>query len=177
MEANELKDEINNMMKNVASSAEDAATSAAKAEAALSSIRDFTDILLEVKAISEEKVENAKKGKAIKEYLEDYEYFSGKASDINRSLALAGLAAIWLLLKDTDILNKTDALVSTRLPKQLFLPFMCLLITLTLDLLHYIAGSAIWGMFHRSIIRKWKLKKSLMKKLQILNLQAHSEVL
>lgn len=159
MDENSLKDELKNISEAVAEFAAASEKSAEKAEQAHAAVKDFASQMLEVKTLADQKLKNQKKGKPIKEYLDDYWYFSGKASDINRNLSIAGLAIIWLLLKDTDILSKVGnsvTLVQANIPKGLLLPFLCLIISLTLDLLHYVSGSAIWGMFHKRKMLKWE---------------------
>ncbi|SRR5258707_3432280 len=62
---------------------------------------------------------------------------SDKASEINRHLALAGIAIIWVF--------KIDAGGGRQIvPSQLFLPGLLLVIGLALDLLHYVLKSEIW---------------------------------
>lgn len=141
-----------------ATSAAASAQSALEAKQAHESLKNFTDELLKINTALEKKAEDKKKGKHIKDYLEDYQYFTGKASDINRSLSIAGLAIIWLLLKDTDIITKVGSSVqlSSVIPKNLLLPFFLLLISLSLDLLHYISGSILWGTFHWKKDKQWE---------------------
>ena len=35
-------------------------------------------------------------GKKIEDYREDFYFFTGKASEVNRQLAIAGIAVIWI---------------------------------------------------------------------------------
>ena len=70
-----------------------------------------------------------------------YDYFSGKASDICRKLAFAGLALVWAfkISKGTDII----------IPEILRWAGILLVTGLALDFLHYILGTIIWGVYHR----------------------------
>jgi hypothetical protein len=62
---------------------------------------------------------------------------SDKASEINRQLAFAGIAIIWVF--------KIDAGGGRQIvPYELFLPGLLLVIGLGLDLLHYVLKSEIW---------------------------------
>jgi hypothetical protein len=80
-----------------------------------------------------------------KEFRADYYWFSGKASDIARQLALAGIAVVWIF--------KVQQGVNVILPAELLLPALLFVATLGLDLLHYVIAALIWGAFtqwHRS---------------------------
>ena len=62
---------------------------------------------------------------------------SSKASEINRKLAFAGIAIIWVF--------KIDAGAGRQIvPPELFLPGILLVVSLALDLLHYVLKSEIW---------------------------------
>jgi hypothetical protein len=62
---------------------------------------------------------------------------SSKASEINRQLALAGIAIIWVF--------KIDAGGGRQIvPQDLFLPGVLLVVSLAFDLLHYVLKSEIW---------------------------------
>jgi len=69
----------------------------------------------------------------------NYYAYTGKASEITRSLALASLALVWIF-KDTN----------GQLPKILFLPSTLAILALACDLAQYVAGSIAWGGFARS---------------------------
>jgi hypothetical protein len=80
-----------------------------------------------------------------KEFRADYYLFSGKASDIARQLALAGIAVVWIF--------KVQQGMNLTLPAALLLPALLFVATLGLDLLHYVLAALIWGAFtqwHRS---------------------------
>jgi hypothetical protein len=68
--------------------------------------------------------------------------YSGKASDISRQLALAGIAVIWLFKK--EVANQVS------IPEQLILPGILIVAALACDLLQYCAGSIIWWLFYRA---------------------------
>ena len=78
----------------------------------------------------------------LKDLRENYQYYSGKASEIVRQLGLAGIAVIWVF-KNSDISKEK------LIPNDLSLPAALIVIGLGLDLLHYIAGTLIWGTYHR----------------------------
>lgn len=72
--------------------------------------------------------------------LENYYYFSGKASDVVRQLGLAAVALIWLF--------KIDIGGKPQLPALLLAAAIWAVSSLALDLLHYLYGAAAWGIFH-----------------------------
>jgi hypothetical protein len=78
----------------------------------------------------------------LKDYRSDFYTYSGKASDLNRQLALAGIAVIWLFKKDT-------AGVLT-IPRDLVFPGIFIILSLMLDMLQYCVASLIWRYFYRS---------------------------
>jgi hypothetical protein len=62
---------------------------------------------------------------------------SVKASEINRNLAFAGIAIIWVFKTDAGGGRQT-------VPPELFLPGLLLVFSLAFDLLHYVLKSEIW---------------------------------
>lgn len=64
-------------------------------------------------------------------------YYTGKTSEINRQLGLAGLAIIW-------VFKATDKGGRQIVPYDLFLPGLLLIIGLALDLLHYVVMGELW---------------------------------
>lgn len=78
----------------------------------------------------------------LSKYREDYYFFSGKASEIARQLALAGLALVWLF--------KIDRPGETAIPAALFAPAGFLILAMFLDLCQYVGASLVWGLFSRS---------------------------
>lgn len=74
------------------------------------------------------------------------EYYnrSGKASDINRQLALAGVAFVWIFSG-----GNTSTGVKLHIPDDLLRVGLILVVALALDLLQYVWGAASWGIFRR----------------------------
>lgn len=77
----------------------------------------------------------------LSEYKKDFYTFSGKASDVARAAAFAGIALIWVF--------KIDAKPVERPPNELLIPTGLFALALALDLLHYTTGAITWGLFHR----------------------------
>ena len=77
----------------------------------------------------------------LSEYKETFYTFSGKASDVARTAAFAGIALVWVF--------KIDAKPIPRLPNELLLPTGLFAFGIGLDLMHYVTASIIWGLFHR----------------------------
>jgi hypothetical protein len=73
-------------------------------------------------------------------YWQTYYDFSGKASDVGRSLAFAGIAVVWVF--------KTGSVAQVP-PRGLLLPLALFAVALLLDLLHYVVAAFIWGIFSR----------------------------
>lgn len=91
-------------------------------------------------------LDEPKRGKHLNNYLDDYGYYSGKTSEISRSLAFAGIAIIWIFRNpEGNLFNY-----------QLLLPLILLIITLSLDLAQYLLGSIFWGVFYEHKYYKWK---------------------
>jgi hypothetical protein len=78
---------------------------------------------------------------------ENYYTLTGKASDVARQLAFAGIAVIWVFKVDAGPDN-------LGVPPSLHGAGLWLVVALSLDLLHYAIGSAISGSFHRLQERK-----------------------
>lgn len=81
------------------------------------------------------------------DYRETYYEFSGKASDIARNLAFAGIALVWIF----KVADGSTPII----PKDLLFPTVLLALTLALDLLQYVSATAIWGFF------QWYQEKKL----------------
>ena len=80
-------------------------------------------------------------------YQDTYYEFSGKASDVARQLAFAGIAFVWIFkYQDSNII---------RLPVELLIPATFFALTLAFDLLQYIFATAIWGIF------QWHMEKTV----------------
>jgi hypothetical protein len=69
---------------------------------------------------------------------DEFYFWSGKASDISRQLAFAGIALIWIF--------KTGP-TSLELPPQLVLAAAALILCLFFDLLQYLANVIIWAFY------------------------------
>ena len=78
----------------------------------------------------------------LQEYRQEFYTYSGKLSDIGRQFAFAGIAVIWLF--------KKDIAGSPTLPRDLILPLMSLILTLSLDFTQYLLGTLIWRSFYIS---------------------------
>ncbi|MBC7000388.1 hypothetical protein [Cytophaga sp. FL35] len=79
--------------------------------------------------------------KTIDDYKDDYLYYTGKTSELNRNLAFAGVAIIWIF--------KTTSESGFVIPKELISPLIWLVISLSLDLFQYLCGGLIWLIFYR----------------------------
>ncbi len=77
----------------------------------------------------------------LKDALSAYEYFSGKASEIARTLSLSGIAIIWVLRETSSS--------APFLSPALYWPGIFFVGALSADLLHYVYGAIVWGVFHR----------------------------
>lgn len=78
----------------------------------------------------------------LQDYRNDFYAFSGKASDLNRQLAFAAIALIWLF--------KRDAGGQLTIPPELLWPGILVVASLTLEMLHYCVASIIWRTFYRA---------------------------
>ncbi len=70
-----------------------------------------------------------------------YYRFSGKASDIARQLNFVGLALVWLFAIQGE--------EGSKLPSRLVLVTGLIVVSLALDLLQHLYGSAAWGIYPR----------------------------
>ena len=75
----------------------------------------------------------------LSDYTKDYYEFSGKASDITRNLAFAGIALVWIL--------KGGTATTLRIQHELLIPLALFVLCLGFDLLQYIAATCVWGIF------------------------------
>jgi hypothetical protein len=83
----------------------------------------------------------------LSDYKQTYYDLSGTASTVNRQLAFAGIAFLWLF--------KIDKGGYYCLPYDLFMSAVLLIMGLGCDLLHYVVGSIIWGWFFH--YKEWRL--------------------
>lgn len=77
----------------------------------------------------------------LSEYKNDYYVFTGKLSDINRQIAFAGIALIW-------IFKKSDG-INISICGELVLPTIFLASSLAFDMFQYIYQSITWAIFYR----------------------------
>ena len=75
------------------------------------------------------------------DYRAAYYELSGKASDVARQLAFAGIALIW-------IFHARDS-APIAIPRPLVAPADLFISGLGFDLLQYLCGTLVWGAFHR----------------------------
>lgn len=75
------------------------------------------------------------------DYRTAYYELSGKASDVARQLAFAGIALIWIFHERGD--------TPIAIPTSLVTPAALFICGLGFDLLQYVCGALIWGAFHR----------------------------
>lgn len=78
----------------------------------------------------------------LQDYRDDFYTFSGKASDLSRQLAFAGIAIIWLF--------KKEPLSGLTVPRELVLPGLLIVGSLAVDMLQYGVASVLWRAFYRS---------------------------
>jgi len=77
---------------------------------------------------------------------EDYDYYSGKVSEIVRNLGLAGIAIVWIFKNTIDGHHSV--------PPELFFPTMLLILGLSADLLQYFVSAKICFFVYRSKEKK-----------------------
>ena len=94
--------------------------------------------------------EKHKEGMSLDEQCEQIRFYSMQTSAINRSLALAGIAIIWLFK------NPDKQGIITHL---LNLPLLLLGISLALDLLQYFWGTIMYRRFYGKKLELWKTNK------------------
>jgi hypothetical protein len=79
----------------------------------------------------------------IQDYREDFYTHSGKASDVSRQLAFAGIAVIWIF--------KTDRAGTFAIPRELLIPSVLIVLALGLDLLQYCVATVTWRVYYRRL--------------------------
>jgi hypothetical protein len=77
----------------------------------------------------------------LSDYKKEYQWYSGKASELIRQFAFAGIAVIWIF--------RTQASSGSGIPDDLLLPLILLCLSLSFDLLQYLLGYVIWYSFFR----------------------------
>lgn len=91
----------------------------------------------------------------LSEFKDDYYFFTGKLSDINRQIAFAGIALIWVFKQNDD--------KNILIDESLILPAILIVLALGFDILQYIYQSITWSIFYTYHKRK---NKSEDKKIQ-----------
>lgn len=84
----------------------------------------------------------------LKDYKNTYEYFSGKLSDICRSLSFMGFGVVWILIGGIENL-KPD-----KIPFALKLVLIGLVLSLLIDVLHYTYQTTVWYCYFRYLEKK-----------------------
>jgi hypothetical protein len=82
----------------------------------------------------------------LKEYRADFYTFSGKLSDVSRQLAFAAIAIIWLF--------KSEAENRLSIPRELVLPGVLVVCSLSFDLLQYCWASITWYFVYRGLEKR-----------------------
>lgn len=97
----------------------------------------------------------------LSDYKEDYYFFTGKLSDINRQIAFAGLAIIWIFKKgeNSDI----------QLDVELIKPAIFIVCALAFDIFQYIYQSITWSLFYTHYNRKHKSEEYKIESPEYLN--------
>jgi len=92
-----------------------------------------------------------KRGKSLNDYLSSMNAYTSTASTVNRSLAIGGIAIVWMFKKpDTHTIEKGI----------LNIPLLLLAGSLALDLLQYFFGAIAWKLFYERKYWIWKNKKN-----------------
>jgi hypothetical protein len=78
-------------------------------------------------------------------YSESKNYFTGKASEVSRTIAFGGIAVVWLFRKGSESSMPSADII----PDDLQWPLVLFVFSLGLDLLHYIFASLVWTLFYR----------------------------
>lgn len=78
----------------------------------------------------------------LSDYRNVYYTASGKASDVARQLAFAGIALIWIF-RDAQA-------APLAIPPELLIPASLFVLALGFDLSQYVASAVIWGFFSRN---------------------------
>ncbi|HSZ33983.1 MAG TPA: hypothetical protein VK772_11765 [Puia sp.] len=98
------------------------------------------------------KSEKQKKGKTLNDFLDFTNAYTSNASTVNRSLALGGIAIIWIFKRPDPAHPIIKGLLD--------IPLLLLAASLALDLLQYFFGAVAWKIFYERKYWIWKKKKS-----------------
>ena len=82
------------------------------------------------------------------DYLDDIREYSAKASEVNRQLAFAGIAIVWLF--------KNPEPVFVIFPSPLVFILLLLCLALSIDLIHYLFATIAWKIFYDGKESEWK---------------------
>ena len=77
----------------------------------------------------------------LKDALDSYYYNTQKVSEATRSLAFAGIGIVWVF--------RVPAGKGFAVEDALYLPAALFALALAFDFLQYIAGTVVWGVYHR----------------------------
>lgn len=80
--------------------------------------------------------------------------YSGKLSDIARQLSFAGIAVIWIFKNGSD----TGGMVY---PGLLYIPITCFLLSLSLDLIHYLYSTVAWTLLGNSMDKEKQKERDI----------------
>lgn len=100
----------------------------------------------------------------LSEFKEDYYYFTGKLSDINRQIAFAAIALIWVFKKGKE--------VDFQIDDGLILPAILIVCALAFDIFQYIYQSITWSIFYTIKNRQHKKEDKKLKSPEYLNYPA-----
>ncbi len=98
------------------------------------------------------KSEKQKKGKTLNDFLSFTNAYTSNASTVNRSLALGGIAIIWIFKRP----DPNQPIIKGLLDG----PLLLLATSLALDLLQYFFGAVAWKIFYERKYWIWKKKKN-----------------
>lgn len=77
----------------------------------------------------------------LKEARQNYTDLSSILSTVNRQVALAGIAIVWIFVIKNNGIYTVDS--------KLLLPLGCFVLGLSLDMIQYIYSTAVWGLYSR----------------------------
>lgn len=86
----------------------------------------------------------------------EYYFYTGKVSDVVRSLGLAGIAVIWIFRKDMG--------GRESVPFLLVCAGVFIVLGLATDLLHYVVGAYVWDKFNSAKEQELMAEKGRLEK-------------
>lgn len=90
----------------------------------------------------------------LNDYKQEYQWYSGKASDVVRQLSFAGIAVVWLF----KVQSKTEI----KVPEAFLVPLGLFCVSLAFDLLQYLIGYITWFFFFRAQEKKGVAKDTAL---------------